>query len=255
MPIQFSCPCGKKLSVADAHAGKQGKCPQCGQVLTVPVPAAAAASGGIPMPPALGGAQGVAAQAAPSAATKRMCAICQSPITPHEAAAPCPGCQAPYHVECWEENQGCAIYGCGQVPQTEGRGELEIPVSFWGQEEKPCPSCGQTIQAAAVRCRHCGATFESARPESSLEFRQRAGRLQRVPTLRRNIVWLFVMAALPCTAPVAAVFVPLWYWPRRQEVAAQPGVYVGLCWLAMVISIAQTATLFLMTMLYSLVRT
>jgi hypothetical protein len=184
-----------------------------------------------------------------------MCAICQSAVGVHEAATTCPGCGAPYHSDCWGENQGCAIYGCSQVPTTEGLTTLEIPVSFWGQEDKPCPSCGQTILAAAVRCRHCGATFESARPESAHEFRERAGRLERVPTLRRTIVWLFVLAAIPCTAPIAAVILPVWYFPRRQEVAAQPGVYVGLCWLGMVAAVAVSAMLVVMTTLYAMART
>lgn len=183
-----------------------------------------------------------------------MCAICQSAIQPQEAKSPCPSCHAPYHTECWQENGGCAVYGCDAVPQTEGRTTLEIPVSFWGQEDKACPSCGQTIQAAAVRCRHCGATFESARPESSHEFRERSGREARIPALRRTIIWLFVLAAIPCTTPIAALAIPIWYFPRRQEVAAQPGVYVGLCWLGMVISLAQTAMILLMTVLYSMTR-
>ena len=38
MPITVSCPCGKKLRVADEHAGKRVKCPACQAVSTVPAP-------------------------------------------------------------------------------------------------------------------------------------------------------------------------------------------------------------------------
>jgi phage FluMu protein Com len=38
MPITISCPCGKKLRVADEHAGKRVKCPACQAISTVPVP-------------------------------------------------------------------------------------------------------------------------------------------------------------------------------------------------------------------------
>ena len=38
MPITISCPCGKKLRVADEHAGKRVKCPACQAVSTVPAP-------------------------------------------------------------------------------------------------------------------------------------------------------------------------------------------------------------------------
>ena len=39
MAITFRCSCGKGISVADEHAGKQGRCPQCGKVITIPRPA------------------------------------------------------------------------------------------------------------------------------------------------------------------------------------------------------------------------
>jgi hypothetical protein len=39
MAISFSCPCGKKLNVKDELAGKRGKCPACGELLTIPQPA------------------------------------------------------------------------------------------------------------------------------------------------------------------------------------------------------------------------
>ncbi len=38
MAIVFRCPCGKQLQVADAHAGRQGRCPACGQTLSIPGP-------------------------------------------------------------------------------------------------------------------------------------------------------------------------------------------------------------------------
>ena len=36
MAIEFPCACGKKLSVAEAHAGKLVKCPVCGEPVMVP---------------------------------------------------------------------------------------------------------------------------------------------------------------------------------------------------------------------------
>ncbi|VTR92275.1 Membrane protein OS=Rhodopirellula maiorica SM1 GN=RMSM_00424 PE=4 SV=1 [Gemmata massiliana] len=36
MPITFDCTCGKKLRVADEHAGRRVKCPACATVGTVP---------------------------------------------------------------------------------------------------------------------------------------------------------------------------------------------------------------------------
>ena len=45
----------------------------------------------------------------------RECAICQSSIYPAEETHPCPKCGLVFHAECWQENFGCASYGCDQV--------------------------------------------------------------------------------------------------------------------------------------------
>jgi hypothetical protein len=36
MPITFGCVCGRSFTLPDDRAGKRGKCPDCGAVLTVP---------------------------------------------------------------------------------------------------------------------------------------------------------------------------------------------------------------------------
>ena len=82
--------------------------------LTPPVPPAAA-------PPA----------AAPPRTVLRECAICQSSIYPAEETHPCPRCGLVFHAECWQENYGCASYGCDQVnalaPKIEIPATLELP--------------------------------------------------------------------------------------------------------------------------------
>jgi hypothetical protein len=183
-----------------------------------------------------------------------VCAICQSAVAPGEAVAECPACHGRYHRDCWQENRGCAVYGCSEVPPTETRDSLEIPVSYWGQEEKPCPVCRQTIQAAAVRCRHCGATFPSARPETATEFRQRNARKDREQSLRSASVWFFVLSVLPCTAPLAAVLGGFWYLVHRQEIKRLPGIYGGLCLLGVTLAAVQVMMVIAFTYLYSTVR-
>ena len=183
-----------------------------------------------------------------------ICAICQSPLQQDEATATCPSCQADYHADCWEENQGCAVYGCDEVPPTEGRESLEIPAAYWGREEKPCPACGQTILAAAVRCRHCGATFDSARPESKKEFYSRAGHKKRAPSVRNGVVWLFLLGVLPCTAPFTAVIGSVWYLSHRADIKKLPGVSVGFAVIGLAAAIGQTVLVILLTVLYGLAR-
>ncbi len=50
MPVSFTCPCSKKLRVADEMAGKSVRCPGCGAVLRVPSAAAVASGNASPVP-------------------------------------------------------------------------------------------------------------------------------------------------------------------------------------------------------------
>ncbi len=51
MPIEFYCPCGQRLHVPEAMAGREGKCPACGASLTVPANAAPVAPATLPVSP------------------------------------------------------------------------------------------------------------------------------------------------------------------------------------------------------------
>lgn len=42
----------------------------------------------------------------------RICQFCQSKIKSKEDFITCPSCLSAYHIECWYENKGCAVYGC-----------------------------------------------------------------------------------------------------------------------------------------------
>ena len=61
----------------------------------------------------------------------RECGICQSSIYPSEETHPCPKCGLVFHAECWQENFGCASYGCDQVnvlaPKIDIPAPLELP--------------------------------------------------------------------------------------------------------------------------------
>ena len=208
-----------------------------------------------PLAPAVEVSQVSEAEALPNAAQRvAVCAICQSPFGDEEVRTACPDCHAEYHADCWQENGGCAVYGCPQVPQVEARRSVEIPVSFWGQENKPCPACGREILAAAVRCRHCGATFASAQPEDREEFNQRAALDARLPKTRQWAIALFVLSILPCTAPVGGVWSLIWYPLHRQELAALPPIYPALTKIGIAVGLGQTVVLALMGMLYSITR-
>ena len=239
--IDFNCPfCAQRLEAPGDAAGQPVPCPKCLKEVMVPAESATAP------PRALGTAR--------SAENSPACAICLSPINADEAKSACPACRAEYHADCWQENGGCAVYGCSQVPAVEQRHAVEIPVSYWGQENKPCPACGREILAAAVRCRHCGATFASARPEDTAEFQQRSDLEKRLPEVRRMVIWLFVFCVLPCLAPIGAIWGAVWYPSHREEVSALPSLYPALCKIGLGVAIAQAIALVVLALLYSVVR-
>jgi len=234
--VHVSCPgCGQGYRIRPEHVGKTVHCRKCDLRFIARSSDAA---------------ETAPADTAAEPGSTALCAICQSTIGPREPTVYCPDCKARYHSECWDYNRGCAVYGCSQVPPTEHLGSLEIPAAYWGKEEKQCPSCGQTILAAAVRCRHCGATFSSARPEGSGEFRQRSNVQQRLPAVRRTAVWLLVLSVLSCTAPLVAIFGTLWYGSHREEVEALPPIHSAICKIALGVSYVQSAVLLSTAVLY-----
>ena len=49
------------------------------------------------------------------------------PIEDDEEWIQCPECGLPYHKECWEENFGCAAFGCPQAGALKPREESPPP--------------------------------------------------------------------------------------------------------------------------------
>jgi len=241
--FEFSCPnCAQRLVAPETAAGTGATCPHCQQPILVPAPPEPAPAAASPLPAVSTGGDGP------------VCAICLTPIAAADAKTACPECHAEYHAECWQENSGCAVYGCPQVPAVEKRQAMEIPMSYWGQENKQCPKCGQIILAAAVRCRNCGATFESARPQEAEEFRQRTEQTERLPAIRRTVVWLFIFSVVPCLAPIGAVWGAVWYPAHREDVRALPTLYGALCKIGLGVAVGQTVAVVVLTLLFTLVR-
>jgi hypothetical protein len=126
----------------------------------------------------------------------RACAICQTLIARGEPVGACPGCEAPYHADCWQENGGCGSYGCALSPSVAKDDGPQEGSSYWGQEDKACPACGKRIRLAALRCRHCGHILPSRAPDAT-----RAG----PPPTGRAALILFVLGLVPFSAPLALV--------------------------------------------------
>lgn len=196
-------------------------------------------------------AAGAVATTEGGAARIGVCAFCLSTIGSGDAVTACPACRALYHEDCWRENGGCAVYGCSQVPAVEPRKAIEIPVSYWGQENKPCPACGKEILAAAVRCRFCGATFSSAQPEDAAAFSQRSAQEKRLPQVRQRVVLIFVLSLIPCLAPVGGLWGLVWYPTHKSDVQALPSLYAALCKMGIAVGLGQTVLMALVAAMYA----
>lgn len=181
-----------------------------------------------------------------------ICLVCQCAMGPTEPQSVCPACSKPYHSECWEANKGCAVYGCPEVPPTEPLNELEIPVSYWGKEKKACPSCGQEILAAAMRCAHCGTIFSSARPLSREEFREGEESKEKKTTLQRVSILVFILNLITFTAPIGAIFGFFWYRSKTKALKSVSTVYPALVKIGIGIGILQTVLIIVFGIIHSL---
>ncbi len=169
-----------------------------------------------------------------SAGTKtagKVCTICQSPVIAGEHIVYCPDCGLPFHKACWRENRGCSAYGCQSAPQTVKPGpEAEPATGAWG-DEKTCPACGRLIRAQALKCRFCGAKFDTRRPMSRREYANREYAGNEAASAHLAAIGLFLLAASGCLAPVAIVPLALLIFRGRVfnlEYRRMAGAWKGL---------------------------
>lgn len=50
-----------------------------------------------------------------------VCPYCRGPIEAGEPALECEGCGTPHHADCYEENDGCTVFGCVKAPPDEAK--------------------------------------------------------------------------------------------------------------------------------------
>lgn len=143
-------------------------------------------------------------EAGPDMAGK-LCSICQTAVIAGERVVQCPYCGLPFHSECWDENRGCSAYGCQGAPKTvKTQTETELSSNAWGGE-KPCPSCGKTIKGSALKCRFCGASFETRDVIDRKEYAQREYEGSEYTSARNKTVLLFLLSAGACLAPLGLI--------------------------------------------------
>jgi hypothetical protein len=178
-----------------------------------------------------------------------LCPVCRTAAA--RDTVECMHCHGVHHRDCWDYNSGCGKYGCASAPPTEKLNELEVPASYWGLDEKECPVCQNRIQAAAMRCRHCGTVFATTRPQQVGEFHAARTVKDDLPRLRRSVVILLVFSVLPCTAAITAIVGGIWYARNRTRLAALPTTQVAMAKIALLIAIGQTVLLMVVAVLHA----
>jgi DNA-directed RNA polymerase subunit M/transcription elongation factor TFIIS len=107
MAIRFSCSCGRVLNIKDELAGKKGKCPECGKVVSVPME-----SEPEPTP------EEIKAQAEAEAEVQAQALVAEAAAA--AALKPCPHCGKPLAID--------AIFcvNCGTHLETGDKHELTV---------------------------------------------------------------------------------------------------------------------------------
>jgi hypothetical protein len=83
-----------------------------------------------------------------------ICPYCSAELTTADEIVVCSLCGIPHHRKCWEDNKGCAAYGCANNPHRAGQ--------YTGQPDASrfsgiyCPQCGARNGADNRYCVKCG---------------------------------------------------------------------------------------------------
>ena len=153
-------------------------------------------------------------------ALQALCSICQSPIDDGEDTLACPECHLPFHAECWQENMGCAAYGCPQVNALKKGPDLTIG---------GLPAAGQDGEYSRLVW-HCAVGSQFYGPASALELSAWI-REKRITTA--TMVWKAGMANWVPISSLARACVGCRSWScgavarRRLSVGACPAGGIG----------------------------
>lgn len=91
------------------------------------------------------------------------CPICCCEFVTGEDTVICPDCQTTYHKECWEENKGCAIYGCKSV-QSIGAPDNVFSDAKFSKSLSACLWCHALLSEPHDLCPMCCKPTNTAPP-------------------------------------------------------------------------------------------
>ena len=99
------------------------------------------------------------------------CPVCCTEIQPDDEKIVCPDCKMPYHEDCWNDNNGCATYGCHSAGCLDPPPfKVNVPadndstihtVCSTPTSGGICPKCHARLVAGNTFCRSCGNEFKT----------------------------------------------------------------------------------------------
>jgi hypothetical protein len=167
-------------------------------------------------------------------------------ISQDEESKTCDKCSSKFHLECWQENGGCATYGCKNAPEP-----VKEPVdqsdnkSYWGARTKTCPICGEIIEVYSEKCPYCGEVFEDVQPLSAAEYKEKLTRRPALNEKARGALTIFIVGLLGITAPFNLIFGGNWYKKNKEELKEKSPMHNILAVMGLTVSAIYTFLFFL----------
>jgi hypothetical protein len=148
----------------------------------------------------------------PTETVLRECAICQSSIYTAEKTTTCPKCGLVFHAECWQENMGCAAYGCDQVnalaPKEESKPVEALPQPIVAELE-PLPWSFLLLGAAALTL--LASALSYGIPSGLIAVASGMRMLRKRRLHDRPLLWAAILSLLGIV--LGLVISPIW-WAR-----------------------------------------
>lgn len=181
---------------------------------------------------------------------EKICSICQTSLSSEDSMKVCGHCKSEFHLDCWDENGGCATYGCINSPKAEKINEQFQEQTFWGVETKTCPMCGETIKVSELRCPYCNELFDTIVPITSQEIKDRITKRPQDSRENKGAILIFICGLLGITAPFNLFFGGIWYQQNRKKLKEASPTYNLLAIVGLSVSVIYSLLIVIGVFLY-----